>query len=227
VDWLDYRHAKREAETAKARYENGLTEAKRRGASRADYDAIEGQYSNELQIIWDPIYARQSSKLIARARKYGVSVPRLPTSYSVDDANWQLGVTGDWILSEDAVDKIKRDIEIERRQREADLRNRITLFLSIIAIGISVASLLVRQKQPGPCPHNYYRNDSGECVFALGKRSTRAAAPSNPPASPISPPTTAVGSPPSITVKPAKPSPAVIRRLPNTSVLPNNVEGQK
>jgi hypothetical protein len=165
ADWLDLRQAKRESQKLNERCKKGLEAA----ATPHDRDAIQGQYHAESDLIWHPIYARQTNKLIARARKYGVQVPTLPSDYAGDD-NWYLGTTGDWILTSEAEERLRREITPEKRQSDDEFRKWGTLGISIAAFILALLSL--KAKQPDPCPRNYYRSDSGECVFALQKAST-------------------------------------------------------
>lgn len=192
ADWLDLRQAKRESQALDDRYKSRLAEAKKRDARRDELDAIQFQYHDDLQIIWDPIHARRSTKLVARARKYGVQVPPMPGGYQSDD-NWYLSsATADWFLSNTAEEHLKREIRAEKRQSDDEIRKWATLGISIAAFVLALVSLTAKQKQPDPCPKNYYRSDSGECIFARQK-----AAPSQP----------QQGIPPIPSMQPTKPSP--------------------
>ena len=172
ADWLDRREARRESQKLRARYKKGLGEAKKRNAPPNELNAIQGQYHTEYDLIWHPIYARDSDKLIARARKYGVQVPAMPVSYTDDEDNWYQGVTGEWILTSEAEERLRREIKPEKRQSDDEFRKWVTLAISIAAFVLALASLTKKDKQPDRCPRNYYRSDSGECVFALQKSPT-------------------------------------------------------
>ncbi len=88
---------------------------------------------------------------------------------------------------------LKREIRDEKRQNEDEYRKRATLVLSFAAFFLALVSLIMKGKQPDPCPKNYYRNDQAECVFALQQKRT-------------SPPQQSAIATPS--VQPKKPSPA-------------------
>jgi len=96
----------------------------------------------------------------------------MPGGYQSDD-NWYLSsATADWFLSNTAEEHLKREIRAEKRQSDDELRKWATLGISIAAFILALVSLTAKQKQPDPCSKNYYRSDSGECVFALQKSST-------------------------------------------------------
>ena len=190
ADWLDLRQAKRASQELDARHKRGLEEAKARNAPPHERDGIQSQYHDESEIIWNPIRARISQKLIARARKYWLQVPDQPINLE-DNENWWLShVTGDWILTHAAQEKLSREIRDAERQKYDELRKWTAVIVSVAAFILAVMSLA---RKPDPCPRNYYRSDSGECVFALQKAST-----SRP----------QQGIPPIPSMQPMKPSPA-------------------
>jgi hypothetical protein len=165
VDWLLLQRASRESRMLDESYEKGIAVAKKRGASQRDYDEIEKHYYYEHQQIWNRIKARRSEKLVKRARKYGVSIPVRPENYESDN-NWELNnSTGEWFLRDTAEEQLKREIKVEKRQRDDEIRKWVTLTISIAAFILALLSF--RNRQPDPCPKNYYRSNSGECVFAL------------------------------------------------------------
>ena len=142
---------------------------KQRPADEREY--VWSEYSAEYALIWEPIYVRQTDKLVARARKYGVRVPDKPRDSSGDD-NWEWSLVGsDWVLTNSAQERLNREIKDEARQNEDEFRKWATLAVSVAAFTLALASLIKNGKQPDPCPKNYYRNDQGECVFALQKKS--------------------------------------------------------
>jgi hypothetical protein len=190
ADRLDLRHAKSESKKLNARLKVGLDAAKARNATKNELDDIQGQASVEYEFIWHPIYARDSERLVARARKYWVRVPPLPRSYTEDDDNWYLShATGDWYLSNEAEEQLKRDIRDAKRVSYDELRKWATLFFAIAGSVLAFVSVASKQKQPDPCPKNYYRSDSGECAFALQKTTTtQQAQPSAPPNAPLAQP---------------------------------------
>lgn len=166
ADWLDLRDAKREDQKLKARYE---ADVKQRPADEREY--VWSEYSAEYALIWEPIYVRHTNKLVAHARKYGVRVPDKPRNSSDDNWEWS-GAAMDWILTDSAEERLKREIKVEKRQSDDEFRKRATLAVSVGAFILALASLIKNGKQPDPCPKSYYRNDQGECVFALQKKST-------------------------------------------------------
>lgn len=102
-DWLDLQNAKRENRALDARHKEGLKNAN----TAHDRAGVESQYLDELEIIWHPIYLRQSYKLAARARSLGVQVPPRPKVYE-DDDNWYFSSSsGDWYLTGEAKERIQ------------------------------------------------------------------------------------------------------------------------
>jgi hypothetical protein len=169
ADWLDFRAAKLESRELRARHQKGLEEAKKTNAGREEYEAINSQYRAESEIIWDPIYIQESDRLVTRARKYGIRVPVRPTG-NEDNQDWILSYSiGDWFLTGEAERKLKHEIRIERRQSYDEFRKWATVGFAFLAFVLGVMSLSKKEKQPDPCPRNYYRSDSGECVLALRK----------------------------------------------------------
>jgi hypothetical protein len=167
-DWLDLRQAKHEEQKLQTRYAADLN---KRTANPSDREHIWSQYRQEYHLIWDPIYVRQTNKLVARAHKHGVRVPPMPRDGLGDD-NWEWSSAGmGWFLRAEAEDRLKREIRLGIRQDEDEIRKRATLLLAAAAFVLALVSLLKKERQPDPCPRNYYRNDAGECVFALQKPS--------------------------------------------------------
>lgn len=192
ADWLDLRAAKLEDRKLHARYE---ADVKARPEDEREH--VWSEYSDESHIIWDPIYVRQTNKLVARARKYGIRVPPLPTESTGDD-NWEWSFAAtDWILSDSAQELLKLKIRVEERENEDEFRKRATLFVSIGAFILALLSLIVsfKHRPPDPCPKNYYRNDQGECVFALQKKSTSQPQQSTPPTPLVQPKKPSAASP--------------------------------
>jgi hypothetical protein len=169
ADWLDFRSAKREARALSARHQTGLDAARARNAGRGEYDTINGQYAAESEMIWHPIYAQQSNKLTTQARRYGVRVPQLPNDYAGND-DWVFSqATGEYFLTNEGEERLKAAIRTERRQVNDEFRKWTTLILSVAALVLALLPWVKKQKEPDPCPKNYYRSDSGECIFGLNK----------------------------------------------------------
>ena len=64
-----------------------------------------------------------------------------------------------------------------RRASYDEFRKWATLTFAVVGSVLAFISVLSKQKQPDPCPRDYYRSDSGECVFALQKSSQSQLAP--------------------------------------------------
>ena len=152
-------------------------------------------YAKDYEDIWDPIYVRQSNKLVSQARRYGVRVSRQPNDYADDSEDWEFSQSAiDWYLKSEAIDRLNREIRIERRQSFDEFRKWAAVGFAFLAFLLGVISLWKKDKQPDPCPKNYYRSDAGECIFGLKK---------TPQAQPQIP------TPPPVSTPPKKPSPAI------------------
>jgi len=158
----------------RAKFEKWKDDAKRQNARPETFDDIQRDYQRESDFIWHPIYARDSDKLVALAHKYQVRVPALPNRFTDDDnKDWDISnVTGDVFLTDEAEDRLKREIRIEKRQNYDEVRKWAAVIISLAAFYLALTAFRAKQKQPDPCPRNYYRSDSGECLFALQKTST-------------------------------------------------------
>ena len=173
ADWLNFRAAKRESLELSARHRRELEAARASNADKQKLETINGEYHAQSQLIWDPIQARITERLIARARKYGVSVPPLPARYGDHSDDWIVSsATGDWFLTDAAEERLKREVRIERRQSNDEFRKWATLGFAFLAFLLGLVSILKKDKQPDPCAKNYYRGDAGDCVFALKKTVT-------------------------------------------------------
>ncbi len=101
-----------------------------------------------------------------KARKFGIRVPT--KSGDEGEENWQQSqYTGDWMLTPEAERKLRNEISEEERARADEWRKWTTLFFVLVGTIFAFMSYRTKQRQPDPCPVNYYRNDSGACVFAL------------------------------------------------------------
>ncbi len=171
ADWLDFRWARQESRKLDEEYKTKLDEAKKSG-DREKYDELQFHWSGESDQVWHPVFARQSEQLTAQARKYGVKVPFLPQTYNCTE-DWTLSqLTGEWFLSNETKQQLTLAIRTEKRQRDDEFRKWATTIFAGLAFVLGVLALVVKAKQPDPCPKNYYRSDSGECLFALQKPST-------------------------------------------------------
>src|SRR5689334_21659283 len=83
--------------------------------------------------------------------------------------DWRLSrAYGFWLPSAQLEQKLRHEIKIEQRASYDEFRKWATL--SFAVAGFLLAFYSVRAaKQPDPCPRNYYRSDSGECVFAQSR----------------------------------------------------------
>jgi len=168
ADWLDDRAATRQARELRESYAPLVAKAEK----DRDWDARDGllsQWSSESDLLLDPVYERKAERLTAKARKYGITVPGKPSN-DEENEHWRLSrAYGFWLPSPQLEQRLRREIKIEQRASSDEFRKWATL--SFAVAGFLLAFYSVRAaKQPDPCSRNYYRSDSGECVFALSGR---------------------------------------------------------
>jgi len=86
---------------------------------------------------------------------------------------------GGWILRREAQARLRGEIRDQKRASYDEFRKWVTFTFGLLAFILALVSLLIKTKQPDPCPRNYYRNDAGACVFALAPKD-QAAPPETP-----------------------------------------------
>ncbi len=92
--------------------------------------------------VWHPVFARQSEKLTAKARKFGVKLPSLPQTNNCTE-DWTLSqYTGEWFLSNETQPRLKLAIRTEKRQRDDELRKWATAIFAGLAFVLGVAGCL-------------------------------------------------------------------------------------
>jgi hypothetical protein len=77
------------------------------------------------------------------------------------------GPEGYWILKSDTERRLRKEVRAEQWAHNDEWRKWATLVFAILGFTLGFWSLIVKSKQTDPCPRNYYRTDSGACVFAL------------------------------------------------------------
>jgi hypothetical protein len=131
------------------------------------------EFAYERDMILHPTYGLAATMLEKKARKLGIRAPEKQTENEDDDENWeQSNITGDWMLTPEAERNLRNEIRDEERARADESRKWLTLFFVVVGTIFAFMSYRTKQKQPDPCPINYYRNDSGACVFGLPVRNT-------------------------------------------------------
>jgi len=170
ADWLDDQKATRDVRKLQEKYAPLIAEAERQ-KNLEERDRLLSEWSIESDLVLHPIYGRKSERLTAKARKYGITVPPQPASYSEDSEDWYLSnAYGFWFPSRKLEQRLQREIRDEQRASNDELRKWATLAFAIVGSILAFVSIRTQQKQPDPCPRGYYRNDSGDCVFALSGR---------------------------------------------------------
>jgi hypothetical protein len=160
--WLDNRAVRLELQSLDKKYRE--LEAKAKDAN--EKEMLEASWSNERDLIEDPIESENSARLAAQARKYHILVPRM----SDQSEDWYQSNTGNWILRKDAEARLRGEIRDQERASYDEFRKWVTFTFGLLAFILALVSLLIKTKQPDPCPHNYYRNDAGACIFALAPK---------------------------------------------------------
>jgi hypothetical protein len=166
-DRLDDWNANQELRRLRKLYAPKVAEAEK-AKDEAERDSLLSEWQLESDLTLDPLNARRAERLAAKARRYDISVPRKPLRYDEDSDDWELSnVAGDWLMTKQLERHLRREIRSERRARSDEFRKWATLIFALLGFALGFYSLRIKQKQPDPCTRNYYRNDSGQCVFAL------------------------------------------------------------
>lgn len=173
ADWLDDKKANRDIHELREKYEPQLTEAEKT-KNREERETLMSQWGFERDLVLDPVHARKAERLFAKARRCGITLPPQPSSYEAESEAWWLSNVVGWLPSDELEQRLRREIRDEKRASYDESRKTLTLAFAIIGTILVFISIRTKQKQPDPCPRNYYRNDSGECVFALQKNSRQA-----------------------------------------------------
>ena len=167
-DWIDDRAASRQARELRESYAPLVAKAE----NDRDWEGRDGllsQWSSESDLLLDPVYERKVERLTAKARKYGITVPGKPSN-DEENEHWRLSrAYGFWLPSAELEEKLRREIKIEQRASSDEFRKWATLSFAVAGFLLAFYSMRT-VKQPDPCSRNYYRSDSGECVFALSGR---------------------------------------------------------
>jgi hypothetical protein len=164
--WRIRRSDERQLQALKDKF-HPLIEAAKAAKDANKEGSLVSEYLNGRDLILHPTYGMQAELLERRARKLGIRVPDKQTGPGKDDANWeQSNSTGDWMLAPEAERKLRNDVRQAERANADEWRKWFTLIFAVVGTNFAFMSLRSKQKQPDPCPVNYYRNDSGACVFA-------------------------------------------------------------
>jgi len=165
-DWLLNWSVQRQLKRIKNKYVPLIQEAERVEDVQRQAE-LTAEWAVERESILDPIYVQNSADLVAQALKYGISAP--PQEQGSRHYR-KSGITGEFILRELAQRRLRREIRNEERARNDEFRKWATVTFALLAFALGLASLIVKTKQPDPCPRNYYRDDAGACIFALAPK---------------------------------------------------------
>jgi len=167
-DWIDDHAATGQAHKLRESYAPLVAKAEK-AEDWGERDRLLSEWRFESDSVLDPVYQRKGERLTARARRHGIIVPSQPRSPDEQSEDWCLSrVYGFWLPSAQLEQKLRREIKIEQRVNYDEFRKWATL--SFAVAGFLLAFYAVRAtKRPDPCARNYYRSDSGECIFALQK----------------------------------------------------------
>ena len=173
ANWLDDKKAIRESRKLRRKYEPLIADAtKRKNAN--ERERLLSEWFTQQDLWMHPVYARKADRLTAKARTLGITVanPVQPVG-EADDPNWEMSLTtGDMMLTDEYEQKLRLEIRAIQREDNDERRKWATLIFAIVGTALAAVSVRSKQKQPDPCPRNYYRTDAGECVFALQKAQT-------------------------------------------------------
>jgi hypothetical protein len=165
--WLIHRSDERELRVLKEKF-YPLMEVARKVKDEKEEASRYSEYAYERDMVLHPTYGLVATMLEKKARKLGIRVPDKRTgNEEKDEENWeQSHYTGDWMLTPEAERKLRNEIRGEERAQADESRKWLTLFFVLLGTLFAFMSYRTKQKQPDLCPINYYRNDSGACVFA-------------------------------------------------------------
>jgi hypothetical protein len=165
--WLIRRSDERQLRALEEKF-HPLIDAARNAKDAREESSVVSEYLCERDLILHPTYGMEAAFLGRKARKLGIRVPDKPTGTNVfEDENWeQSNYTNDWMLTPEAERKLRNEIREEERAGADEVRKWLTLFFVVVGSIFAFMSYRAKQKQPDPCQVNYYRNDSGACVFA-------------------------------------------------------------
>ena len=164
--WLIRRDDERQLRLLKDKF-HPLIEAAKATKDAKKEGSIVSEYLYGRDLILHPTYGVQAQFLERKARKLGIRVPDKQAGPEEEDESWeQSNITGDWMLTPEAERKLRNEIRQEERSNADERRKWATLFFAVLGSIFAFMSLRSKQKQPDPCPVNYYRNDLGACVFA-------------------------------------------------------------
>jgi hypothetical protein len=79
ADWFDDYTAKRQDRMLRHFYAPKVAE---KAKDWDPYQQLLSEWNFESDTVLHPVYARKAERLAGKARKYGISVPRRPSSYS-------------------------------------------------------------------------------------------------------------------------------------------------
>jgi hypothetical protein len=193
--WLRRRELQSGLKELHARLDPLITKARK--AKNATLVAeLDNQFYNEYVWLHDPFKEWESDQIVRKARKYLIDVPVYPSGTNGEDEDedetWYRNSTSyEWVLTQEAAQRLRKEIRDEERAANDDRRKRVTFWLALAGFVLGLSSIWTKSKQPDPCQRNYYRNDVGACVFALQPITTPT------PALDTKPPASEESSPPS------------------------------
>lgn len=144
-----------------------LVQKARAAKNAGDVKRLESEWSTEQLLVLEPTSVLESDLIVAKARRYGITVAPIPSDDEETEDWKQTFTTYEWILADTTAQRLRKEIREEKRSDYDEYRKWITTLLALAGFVLALVSLLMKQKQPDPCPRNYYRDDAGACVFAL------------------------------------------------------------
>lgn len=169
--WLIHLSDERQLRILKEKFDPQIEAAKQAKDAKQENKLI-SEYLDLRDRILHPTYGLIAENLEKKARKLGIRVPEKPHGEVPgdveEDANWEMSYsTWDWMLTPGGERKLRNEIRAEQRAGNEEKRKWATLIFAVLGTAFAFWSLIKKEKQPDPCPRNYYRNDAGACVFAL------------------------------------------------------------
>jgi hypothetical protein len=176
ADWLDDQAATRQVRELREKYAPLVATAEQ----DKDWDERErllSEWGHESDVVLHPVYQRHAERLTAKARKYGITVPRQPSANSEESSDWYASkIYGFWLPSSELEQRLRREVRDEGRASYDEFRKWATLVFAVVGSVLAFVSVTTKYKQPDPCPTNYYRSDSGECLSGLQQAEKKVSA---------------------------------------------------
>ncbi|MBI4464282.1 MAG: hypothetical protein HY647_06215 [Acidobacteria bacterium] len=141
--WWAERRARKEARKIREKYKPLLEAARKEGNDK--YERILNDFHFEQDLNDEPEQIR-TTNLIKQAKKFGIPIPSMPTSYDLadwdDNETWELNQTNYPVLTDKAEQALAREIKREKDEQDQRWMRWVTLITGLIGTLMGLISLL-------------------------------------------------------------------------------------